>query len=423
MHERIRRQIAGIPVADLVRDFGTPTYVYDAARIEGRIDDLRRFDVVRYAQKANSNLAVLALCRRHGVLVDAVSAGEIHRALAAGYPAKGDPAPILYCADIFDRDALDAVVEHGIAVNLGSLDMIEQYGERVSGAEVTLRINPGFGHGHSRKTNTGGEHSKHGIWHESLEEAVERAARFDLRVSGVHVHIGSGTDMEHLATVCEAVESLACRVAEAGGPVRMISAGGGLPVPYRQDDPGIDTDAYFARWDATRKRLEKRFGHRVRLEIEPGRYLVAEAGYLVAEIRAIKRQGNNLFYLLDAGFNNLARPILYGSYHPMAVVPAEGDGSERPIREVVVGGPLCESGDIFTQDEGGYVRTQPLPEARVGEHVVIACAGAYAFTMGSNYNARPLAAEVLVGDGKAQLVRGRQSVEDLIRGESIPPSS
>ena len=181
--------------------------------------------------------------------------------------------------------------EHGIAVNFGSLDMIEQYGERVSGVEITLRINPGFGHGHSRKTNTGGEHSKHGIWHESLEEALERCARCDLRVSGVHVHIGSGTDMEHLATVCEAVESLACRVAEAGGPVRMISAGGGLPVPYRAEDPSIDTGAYYTRWDATRKRLEKRFGHRVRLEIEPGRYLVAEAGYLVAEIRAIKQMG------------------------------------------------------------------------------------------------------------------------------------
>ncbi len=419
MSSLIRREVAGIPVADLVRDYGTPTFVYDAAMIEQRIHDLRRFDVVRYAQKANSNLAVLALCRRHGVLVDAVSAGEIHRALAAGYPAKGDPPPILYCADIFDRDSLEAVVEHGIAVNCGSLDMLDQYGERVPGAEVTLRINPGFGHGHSRKTNTGGEHSKHGIWHESLDEALERAARHGLRVTGVHVHIGSGTDMEHLATVCEAVEGFACRV---GPGLHMISAGGGLPTPYREDDPRIDAEEYFARWDATRRRLEQRFGHALRLEIEPGRYLVAESGWLLAEIRAVKRQADQLFYLLDAGFNNLARPILYGAYHPMAVAPAEGDGSDRPVRDVVVGGPLCESGDIFTQDEGGYVRTQPLPEARVGEHVLIGGAGAYAFAMGSNYNSKPLAAEVLVRDGKAQLARGRQSLEDLIRGESIPPS-
>ena len=167
-------------------------------------------------------------------------------------------------------------------------------------------------------------------------------------------------------------------------------------------------------------KLQEELGHAVRLEIEPGRYLVAEAGYLVAEIRAIKRMGANTFYLLDAGFNNLARPILYGAYHPMAVVPSEGSGRERPLRDVVVGGPLCESGDIFTQEEGGFVRTEKLPEARVGEHLVIACAGAYSFVMGSNYNSKPLAAEVLVRGGKAHLARARQGFAELFRGESVP---
>ena len=431
-------RIAGVPVADLVRDFGTPTFVYDADVVLARICELRRFDVVRYAQKANSNLAILDLCRRHGVVVDAVSAGEIHRALAAGYPPRGrdsrDTAPILYCADVFDRDSLEAVLDHGIAVNCGSLDMIDQYGERVAGERVAgervgegapgpgivLRINPGFGHGHSRKTNTGGEHSKHGIWHEQLPEALERAARHRLSVSGVHVHIGSGTDMEHLARVCSAVEGFARQV---GPGLEMISAGGGLPVPSHPEEPRIDTDAYFELWDASRRRLEEEFGHALRLEIEPGRYLVAEAGHLVTEIRAVKRQGGNLFYLLDAGFNNLARPILYGARHPMAIAPADGAGAPRPEQDVVVGGPLCESGDIFTQEEGGIVRTERLPEARVGDYLVIGCAGAYAFAMGSNYNSKPLAAEVLVTGGKAHLVRGRQSLDDLIRGESIPPSA
>jgi diaminopimelate decarboxylase len=157
----------------------------------------------------------------------------------------------------------------------------------------------------------------------------------------------------------------------------------------------------------------------VRLEIEPGRYLVAESGWLVAEIRAVKREGANLFYLLDAGFNTLARPILYGAYHPMAIAPADGAAS-RPLRDVVVGGPLCESGDIFTQDEGGVVRTESLPEAQVGDLLVIGCAGAYGFVMASNYNGKPRPAEVLVQDGKAHLVRARESIEDLLRGESIP---
>jgi diaminopimelate decarboxylase len=413
----LRREIANLPVADLARDFGTPTYVYDEDRIVERIANLRGFDVVRYAVKANSNLAILDLCRRQGVLADAVSAGEVHRAMASGYSPSGDPPPIVYTADIFDRDALAAVLEHGIHVNCGSPDMIDQYGERAPGRDITLRVNPGFGHGHSLKTNTGGEHSKHGIWHEDLEECLRRAERRSLRVSGIHAHIGSGADLEHLALVSHAVESFARKV---GPTVKMISAGGGLPIPYRPDDPAIDPAGYLRTWDASRKRLEDDFGHAVRLEIEPGRYLVAESGYLVTEIRAIKQMGKNLFYMVDAGFNNLARPVLYGAYHPMSIVPSDQD--DRREMEVVVGGPLCESGDIFTQEEGGYVRTQRLPEAKVGELLVIECAGAYGFTMSSNYNSKPHAAEVLVSGGKAHLVRARQSLDDLVRGESIPPS-
>lgn len=409
--------IAGIPVRDLARDFGTPTYIYDAATIVARIAQLRRFDVVRYAQKANSNLAVLDLMRRHGVLADAVSAGEIRRALAAGYPVTGDPPPVVYTADVFDRDALELVVEHGIPVNCGSPEMIDQYGERAPGGEITLRVNPGFGHGHSRKTNTGGEHSKHGIWHDEIEACVARAARFDLRVSGVHVHIGSGADMEHLAGVAEACCGFARRV---GPSVTAISAGGGLPTPYRDDDVPVDVDAYFEIWDAARRRLARDLGHPVRLEIEPGRFLVAESGFLLTELRAVKREGANLFYLLDAGFNALARPILYGAYHPMAIAPADGGRAERPYADVVVGGPLCESGDIFTQGEGGEVRSERLPEARVGDFLVIGCAGAYGFVMASNYNAKPRPAEVLVQSGKAHLVRARESLDDLLRGESIP---
>jgi diaminopimelate decarboxylase len=413
--QRLRREIAGVPIADLAREFGTPTYVYSAARIEERISELAPFDVIRYAQKANSNLAVLDLCRRRGVLVDAVSAGEIHRAFLAGYAAQGDPPPIVYTADVFDRESLELVLEYGIAVNCGSPDMIDQYGERVAGGEIALRVNPGFGHGHSRKTNTGGESSKHGIWWEDVGEARERAERRGLHVTTLHMHIGSGVDLEHLALVAGAMERCA---AEVGPGLRTLSTGGGLPVPYRPGDPRIDIGRHFAIWDQARKRLEERFGHALRLEVEPGRYLVAEAGFLVTEIRAIKRMGGNTFYLVDAGFNTLARPVLYGAYHPISLAPA--DGRPRAEREVVVGGPLCESGDIFTQEEGGVVRTERLPEAKVGEHLVIEHAGAYGFVMSSNYNAKTLPAEVLIREGKAHLVRARQSLSDLVRGESIP---
>ena len=410
-----RREIAGIAADQLAREFGTPLYVYDAAQIVERINDLQAFDAIRYAQKACSNLAILDLVRRHGVLVDAVSAGEIGRALAAGYVPTGDPPPIVYTADIFDRQTLDLVIKHSIHVNCGSPDMIEQLGQRAPGSHITLRLNPGFGHGHSQKTNTGGQQSKHGIWHQQLSDCLRLADHHGLGISGLHMHIGSGTDMEHLAQVCGALEQAA---REVGRSITTISAGGGLPIPYREGQTYVDLDAYFKLWDQTRRRLEDAFGHKLRLEIEPGRYLVAESGYLLTEICAIKKMGENTFYLVDAGFNNLARPILYGAYHPMSIVPT--DSAPRPLGDVVVGGPLCESGDIFTQEEGGFVATRSLPRAAVGELLVIEKAGAYGFVMGSNYNSKPLAAEVLIDGGQAHLVRRRQTFEDIIAGEVIP---
>jgi diaminopimelate decarboxylase len=412
----VRTDIAGVPVSELAERFGTPAYVYDAAKIAERISDLKAFDVVRYAQKACSNLAILSLARQHGALVDTVSAGEIHRALAAGFPPHGNPPPIVYTADIFDRPSLELVLERGIHVNAGSPDMIDQLGVRASGRNVTLRINPGFGHGHSQKTNTGGEQSKHGIWHEQLDECLRRTDRYGMGVTGLHMHIGSGTDLQHLAQVCGAMEKAALTV---GRSITSISTGGGLPVPYNERQSYVDIDEYYRLWNATRNRLQAAFGHPVSLETEPGRYLVAESGYLITEIRAVKRMGGNLFYLTDAGFNNLARPILYGAYHPIALSPASRRAGGEP-GDVIIGGPLCESGDIFTQEEGGFVCKRKLPPAQVGDYLVIEVAGAYGYVMGSNYNSKPLAAEVLIRNGDAQLIRARQTLDDLIRGEVIP---
>src|SRR5262245_2177102 len=256
------------------------------------------------------------------------------------------------------------------------LDMINQLGERSPGHRITLRINPGFGHGHSQKVNTGGAQSKHGIWHEQLEDCIERATKYNLTISGLHMHIGSGTDLAHLSQVCTAMEQAALTV---GSSIMAISPGGGSPLPYREGQQFMDVSAYFELWDKARHRLATEFGHEITLEIEPGRYLVAESGYLISEIRAIKTAGENTFYLVDAGFNNLARPILYGAFHPMAICPADGLKQSRPMRDVVVGGPLCESGDIFTQEEGGFVARRSLPEAKVGDFLIIGIAGAYGY--------------------------------------------
>ena len=420
---RIRHDIAGADVRQLAESFGTPLYVYDAEMIRRRCRDLAAWDTVRFAQKACSNLAVLNLIRQEGVMVDAVSTGEIHRALAAGYAPHADRAagglppvhPIVYTADIFDRDSLDTVARLGIHVNCGSADMLEQLAERVPGANVTLRVNPGFGHGHSQKTNTGGEGSKHGIWHGDIPDVLRRAEWAGLSVSGLHMHIGSGTDLAHLAEVAGSLERVAI---EIGRSLTTISAGGGLPVPYKPGEVHADLSGYFTLWDAARKRLEDRFGHRIRLEIEPGRYLTAESGFVVTEIRAVKNQGSRKYLLVDAGFNTLARPVLYGSYHPMSLCPADAAAAAE-TEEVAVGGPLCESGDIFTQADGGFVATRSLPRAAVGDYLVIEIAGAYGFVMASNYNSKPLPAEVLVDRGRPRLVRARQTPEDLVRGETV----
>lgn len=410
-------QIAGQSVVDLARQYGTPLYVYNASIIAQRIADLSAFDVIRYAQKACGNLAILDRVRRAGAVVDAVSAGEVRRALAAGYKAHAEVPEIVYTADIFDRESLDLVVELGLHVNCGSPDMIDQLGQRRPGAEVTLRINPGFGHGHSQKTNTGGEQSKHGIWHEQVDECLLRADRYGVTVTGLHMHIGSGTDLEHLSQVCKAMERT---VAQVGRTITTISTGGGLPVPYKSDETFLDIARYHELWDATRNRISESLGHRVRLEIEPGRYLVAEAGSLIAEVRAVKKMGSNRFYLVDAGFNDLIRPAMYGSHHPIAICPQDGSDHERPEVEAIVGGPLCESGDIFTQREGGYVVSRSLPIANIGDYVVLGNAGAYGFAMSSNYNSKTRAAEVLIENGETKLIRARECYDDLVRGEVIP---
>jgi diaminopimelate decarboxylase len=410
-------EIAGQSIVGLARDFGTPLYVYDATVIVQRIRELAAFDVVRYAQKACSNLAILDLVRRNGVLVDAVSAGEIRRALAAGYkPGNIEHPEIMFTADLFDAESLQLVIEHNIPVNCGSPDMIDQLGTAAPGREITLRVNPGFGHGHSQKTNTGGEGSKHGIWHTQVKDCTQRAAKHGLTIAGLHMHIGSGTDMHHLSQVCEAMERTA---KEVGSTLHTISAGGGLPTPYREGDERVDLSQYFALWDGTRKRLETVFGHTMTLELEPGRYIIAESGYLIAEIRAIKQMGTKTYYLVDAGFNNLARPILYGAYHPIAVCKRDGFAT-ADLQPVIVGGPLCESGDIFTQEADGFVCARELPAASVGDYLVIGCAGAYGAVMGSNYNTKPLAAEVLIDNGKVHLIRRRQTFEEIIAGEVIP---
>jgi diaminopimelate decarboxylase len=412
-------------LAALAQEFGTPLWVYDAATITRQIQALKQFDVVRFAQKANSNTHILRLMKSLGVAVDSVSLGEVERALAAGFnpglqviDGVGH-AEIVFTADLLDRATLPRLVELGIPVNCGSVDMLDQLGAVSPGHPVWLRINPGFGHGHSNKTNTGGEHSKHGIWHTELPAALAKVRSNGLALQGVHMHIGSGVDYSHLQEVCGAMIALVETVKAQGMDLHAISAGGGLSIPYQAGEPTIDTAHYFSLWDAARKTVATLLGHPVALELEPGRYLVAESGVLVSEVRAVKNQGSAHFVMVDAGFSDLMRPSMYGSHHGMEFIHSDGTAAGGPTVPTVVAGPLCESGDVFTQGEGGVVLNRDLPVAQVGDYLVLHDTGAYGASMSSNYNTRPLIPEVMVEGGKARVIRRKQTVAELIALESV----
>ncbi len=401
-------------VTRAARSVGTPFWLYEAEPMRERVRQLRAFDGIRFAQKANSNVHVLRMLRALNVLVDAVSLGEIERALRAGYEPGTEAHEVVFTADLIEEAALARVIELGIPVNCGSPDMLAQLGAVAPGHPVWLRLNPGFGHGHNRKTNTGGPSSKHGIWHEGLEDALRLVDAHRLNLVGLHMHIGSGADYEHLRRVSDSMLSAVRRLDR---PIGAISAGGGLSVPYRAGEPEVDIEQYYAAWNETRLEVERTLGNEVRLEIEPGRYLTGNAGVLAARIRAVKKVAENHFVLLDAGFSELARPVLYGSHHDICFLTSAGASVAGPVCPIAVAGPLCEAGDVFTQHDGGVVTFRELPLPQVGDLAVVRDVGAYGATMSSNYNSRPLVPELMLDDGRLTVIRQRQSIEQLIELE------
>ncbi|MCY1352712.1 Diaminopimelate decarboxylase [compost metagenome] len=239
---------------------------------------------------------------------------------------------------------------------------------------------------------------------------------YGLVLVGLHMHIGSGVDYRHLEEVCGAMVGA---VRDLGCDLEAISAGGGLSIPYRENDPAVDIPRYAELWNLARREIEGIVQHPVRLELEPGRFLVAESGCLLSEVRAVKDVGNNHFILVDAGFNDLMRPSMYGSFHGMSLLDADGNPSTAAQRETVVAGPLCESGDVFTQHDGGLVAPRVLPAAQVGDLLLIHDTGAYGASMSSNYNSRPLLPEVLVDGDEVRLIRRRQPLADLLALEQF----
>lgn len=396
-------------ILSLVKQYDCPIWIYSAEIIKSKIDLLNKFDIVRYAQKACSNIHILKFLRKYGIKIDAVSFGEIKRALVAGYKPHTD---IVFTADLFEKKTLEVVSKLRIPVNIGSMDMIHQLGIISSGHSVWLRINPGFGHGHSQKTNTGGKYSKHGIWHTELNLALKKMKKYNLHFIGLHMHIGSGVDYKHLKKVCDA---MVYNISQSDCDVQFISAGGGLSIPYHHKDIPVNTANYYDLWNAARKKIEKHLGHKIKLEIEPGRFLIGESGILVSQVCAIKVIECHQFILVNVGFNDLMRPVMYGSYHRISIIANDDRIIDyEKTEKSIVAGPLCESGDIFTQLEYGKIKPRNLPKVKIGDYLIFHDTGAYGASMSSNYNTRPLLPEILLEKEYAKMIRRRQTVQDLL---------
>ena len=297
--------------------------------------------------------------------------------------------------------------------------MVEEYGKafKAKGAgspKISIRINPGEGAGHSKKTNTGGPYSKHGIWHQNLDEVKRLAKEYGLTISGVHTHIGSGGDMEHLKRITGKLVEFAKQFEE----IETVNFGGGLPYQYDPDKPQEDITGYKTILEERAKLLKDHFGRDIVCEIEPGRRFVAGCGYLIGEVRShnhtFDEDGKRIDYVLtNVGFCHLLRPMAYGSFHPIWF-----DGNDLgPEQDLIVAGPVCESGDVLTQkDEEPVARRLPMPKPR--DCIVIGGAGAYGHVMSSNYNSQPLIPEIVVDGNQCTQTRSRQTLDDILRKET-----
>jgi diaminopimelate decarboxylase len=401
--------------ADEIRTrFGTPCYVYDRAGLEAAARRALAFPApfgftLRYAMKANPSRGVLALFRELGLHIDASSDNEVARALRAGFP----PATIQLTSQMPSRQLAEHVAA-GVLFNACSLRQLEEFGRIAPGREASVRMNPGLGSGSANRTNTGGPASSFGIWHEYLEDVKALAERHDVRITRLHTHIGSGSDPEVWKRVTLMTLDLAAKLPE----VRRVNLGGGFKVGRMLGEPSVDLDDVGAHVRRELTAFRDRDGRALHLELEPGTYLVANAGYVVATVVDVVDTGRDgyLFAKLDTGMTEVTRPSLYGAQHPIDVL---ADG--RDEADVVFVGPCCESGDILTPAPGDPEALGPRrgPRPRIGDLAVVGGAGAYCAAMSTlNYNSYPQATEVMLEpDGSLRLLRRRESLEEIWRNE------
>ncbi len=399
----------GMNVEDIANEFGTPCYVNDEQRIRENYRNLHKAfnrymdTTIHYACKANTSLAVLKILEQEGSGIDAVSIGEIKTCLKAGFT----PDRIMYTGVFVSTEELKQVVETGVMINLDSISEMERLAEIKPGAKISFRITPGIGSGHGEKVITGNKGAKFGIPKEKVVETYLRAQDLGLEPIGIHAHIGSGgQSVEPFVEEAEVLSGLINQLSEAGIDLEFVDIGGGIGVPYKPNEDEMDLGEFASQvTDVFQMDTDVK-----KLIIEPGRYIVCDACVLLTRCTDVKDTGVKKYIGVDAGFNTLIRPAMYDSYH---YIQNGSKFGKACTGRYDIAGPLCESGDYL-----GHDRVMPEPDE--GDVIVVYNAGAYGYSMSSNYNSRPLCAEVLVNDGKAELIRAKQDIEDLWKYQSIP---
>ncbi|MCS6770685.1 MAG: diaminopimelate decarboxylase [Kiritimatiellae bacterium] len=399
-----------IPVAALARDYGTPLFIYSRSAIRENFRALRRAlaplnPLICYAVKTNSNLAVIATLAQEGAGADIVSAGELFRARRAGIP----PEKISFAGVGKTADEIDAALREGILLftveSEPELDRISARAARMGAtARIAIRVNPDVDPRTHTYISTGKKENKFGVDLLRARALYERAAHLPgLEIAGLHMHIGSQIlSSEPFAEAARKAAELCAELKARYPTFRLLDIGGGIGIQYRSDQVPLTPEAYAAAVAPTLAPLG------LQIMMEPGRFLVGNAGLLVTRVQYVKNGPSKKFIIVDAAMNDLIRPPLYQAYHHIEAVRQAGG---TVFGDVV--GPVCESGDFFALD-------RELPAVEEGDLLAIRGAGAYAFSMSSNYNSRPRAAEVMVEGGRAELIRARETFDDLIRGERIP---
>ncbi|MFB3888496.1 MAG: diaminopimelate decarboxylase [Candidatus Bathyarchaeia archaeon] len=405
--------IDGVAASDLAKKFDTPLYVLSEKRIRQNYQRLyqalsKNYEKIRvfYAAKANSNLAVMRTLETEGASIDAVSPGEVFMALTSGFT----PERILFTGTSVRNDELKFLADSNVTVNVDSLSQLNRLLKICAPKFISVRVNPEIGAGIHEHVITAGKASKFGLWEQDALKAYDTAKKAGVEKFGIHMHIGSGIlDSKPFIAALDKLLSVARRVHEqVGVDFEFVDMGGGIGVPYKPEDKELDLAVFSEKVLSPFKARTNQYGLGEPVFcVEPGRFLVADACVLLTSVNTLKTTPYRSFVGVDAGFNTLVRPAMYGSYHPIVVANKMVATGEDKYD---IAGPICESGDLLARD-------RRLPQIEEGDLLAVLNAGAYGYAMSSQYNARPRAAEVMVNEGKYRLVREREQLDDLMRGQ------